>query len=834
MQERYSFPEIESKWQKEWVESKAYRTEENSTKPKYYALAMFPYPSGDLHMGHVRNYSIADVIARYKRMTGHNVLHPIGWDAFGLPAENAAIKNQTPPADWTWKNIANMRRQLQEMGISYDWDREVATCHPGYYKWTQWLFLEFYKHGLVYKKKADVNWCPSCATVLANEQVVDGGCERCDSLVTKKSLEQWFFKITDYAEVLLQDLDKLPGWPEKVKTMQRNWIGRSEGVELKFSLEEGSEKISVYTTRIDTIYGVSYVVLAPEHPLVLELVKGTEYEPDTVAFIEKMKGLNEIARTSTDAEKEGLFTGAYCLNPLSGKKVPIWIANYVLLEYGTGAVMGVPAHDERDFEFATKYNLEIKTVISAPGSSHEEKDQAPKAVYSGEGVMVNSDAFDGLGSEEALEKIADEAERQGIGQRKVNFRLRDWLISRQRYWGAPIPMIYCDSCGIVPVPDEQLPVMLPPDVVFKSGENPLATSSSFIETTCPKCGGAARRETDTMDTFACSSWYFLRYTDPRNDEEVFSKNAVNQWMNVDQYVGGVEHAILHLLYARFFTKGLRDFGYLQADEPFQNLLTQGMVCMNGSKMSKSKGNVVSPGAIIGKYGADTARLFILFAAPPERDLEWSDQGVEGCYRFLNRIWRLVAQYEPLLRKTSGEVSESSNSAGQWADLDAAGKEMRRQTHLAIQRVTTDIGKRYNFNTAISTIMEWVNALYIYKEQPTANPEVGREALERILILLAPIAPHITEELWRELGHTESIHLQAWPEVDEAALVQDEVTVILQVNGKVRERIQVAADISAAELEKLVLAQPKVTEWTDGKTIVKVITVPGKLVNIVVK
>ncbi|SDG21222.1 leucine--tRNA ligase [Desulfosporosinus hippei] len=834
MQERYSFPEIESKWQKEWVESKAYRTEENSTKPKYYALAMFPYPSGDLHMGHVRNYSIADVIARYKRMTGHNVLHPIGWDAFGLPAENAAIKNQTPPADWTWKNIANMRRQLQEMGISYDWDREVATCHPGYYKWTQWLFLEFYKHGLVYKKKADVNWCPSCATVLANEQVVDGGCERCDSLVTKKSLEQWFFKITDYAEVLLQDLDKLPGWPEKVKTMQRNWIGRSEGVELKFPLEERPEKISVYTTRIDTIYGVSYVVLAPEHPLVLELVKGTEYEADTVAFIEKMKGLNEIARTSTDAEKEGLFTGAYCLNPLSGKKVPIWIANYVLLEYGTGAVMGVPAHDERDFEFATKYKLEIKTVISAPGSSPEEKDQAPEAVYSGEGVMVNSDAFDGLGSEEALEKIADEAERQGIGQRKVNFRLRDWLISRQRYWGAPIPMIYCDSCGIVPVPDEQLPVMLPPDVVFKSGENPLATSSSFIETTCPKCGGAARRETDTMDTFACSSWYFLRYTDPRNDEEVFSKGAVNQWMNVDQYVGGVEHAILHLLYARFFTKGLRDFGYLEADEPFQNLLTQGMVCMNGSKMSKSKGNVVSPGAIIGKYGADTARLFILFAAPPERDLEWSDQGVEGCYRFLNRIWRLVAQYEPLLRKTSGAGSESSESTGQWADLDAAGKEMRRQTHLAIQRVTTDIGKRYNFNTAISTIMEWVNALYIYKEQPTANPEVGREALERILILLAPIAPHITEELWRELGHTVSIHLQSWPEVDEAALVQDEVTVILQVNGKVRERIQVAADISAPELEKLVLAQPKVTEWTDGKTIVKVITVPGKLVNIVVK
>ncbi|MCO1600892.1 leucine--tRNA ligase [Desulfosporosinus nitroreducens] len=835
MQERYSFPEIESKWQKEWVDSKAYKTEENSSKPKYYALAMFPYPSGDLHMGHVRNYSIADVIARYKRMTGHNVLHPIGWDAFGLPAENAAIKHQTPPADWTWKNIANMRRQLQEMGISYDWDREMATCHPGYYKWTQWLFLEFHKHGLVYKKKAAVNWCPSCATVLANEQVVDGGCERCDTLVTKKSLEQWFFKITDYADVLLQDLDKLPGWPEKVKTMQRNWIGRSEGVEVNFALEERPEKISVYTTRVDTLFGVSYLVLAPEHPLVLELVSGTDYEADVLAFIEKMKGLNEIARTSTDAEKEGLFIGAHCLNPLSGKKVPIWIANYVLLEYGTGAVMGVPAHDERDFEFAGKYSLEIKTVIVPPGSSPEAKDQPLKAAFTGEGIMVNSDAFDGLGSDEALERIADEAERLGIGQRKVNFRLRDWLISRQRYWGAPIPMIYCDSCGTLPVPEEQLPVMLPPDVVFKAGENPLATSPSFIETTCPKCGGDARRETDTMDTFACSSWYFLRYTDPRNDEEAFSKKAVNQWMNVDQYVGGVEHAILHLLYARFFTKGLRDFGYLEADEPFQNLLTQGMVCMNGSKMSKSKGNVVSPGAIIGKYGADTARLFILFAAPPERDLEWSDQGVEGCYRFLNRIWRLVAQYEPLLKEVQDKkASASSDPTDRWGKLDAVGKEMRRHTHMAIQRVTVDIGKRYNFNTAISTIMEWVNALYIYKEQPTADAAVGREALEGILILLAPIAPHITEELWQELGHTESIHLQPWPIVDEAALVQDEVTVILQVNGKVRERIQVAAEISAADLEKLVLAQPKVAEWTHGKTIVKVITVPGKLVNIVVK
>jgi len=677
-----------------------------------------------------------------------------------------------------------------------------------------------------------VNWCPSCATVLANEQVVDGGCERCDTLVTKKNLEQWFFKITDYADILLEDLDKLPGWPEKVKTMQRNWIGRSEGVEVQFPLEERPEKISVYTTRVDTLYGVSYVVLAPEHPLVLELVGGTVYEADVLAFIEKMNGLNEIARTSTDAEKEGLFIGAYCLNPLSGKKVPIWIANYVLLEYGTGAVMGVPAHDERDFEFATKYDLEIKTVIIPTESLAEAKDLPLEAAYTGDGVMVNSDSFDGLSSDEGWDRIADEAERLGLGQRKVNFRLRDWLISRQRYWGAPIPMVYCKTCGTVPVPEDQLPVLLPSISVFKAGENPLASSNAFIETNCPQCGGPARRETDTMDTFACSSWYFLRYTDPRNTEAAFDKTAVDQWMNVDQYVGGVEHAILHLLYARFFTKALKDFGYLNADEPFQNLLTQGMVCMDGSKMSKSKGNIVSPEAIIGKYGADTARLFILFAAPPERDLEWSDQGVEGCYRFFNRIWRLVAQYEPLIKKSQGEGS--SKQAGEWANLDEVGKKMRRHTHLATQRVTIDLGTRFNFNTAISTIMEWVNALYLYKEQPTADAEVGREAVERILILLAPFAPHITEELWQEIGHSESIHKQPWPDVDEAALVQDEVTVILQVNGKVRDRVQVPTEISTAELEKIVLALPSVSEWTRGKTIVKIVTVPGKLVNIVVK
>ncbi len=827
MQEKYSFSEIEPKWQKRWLEEKAWRAEAHSEKPKFYALAMFPYPSGNLHIGHVRNYSIVDVIARFKRMQGYNVLHPIGWDAFGLPAENAAIKNQSPPAEWTWKNIANMKRQLQSMGISYDWEREVATCHPGYYKWTQWIFLEFYKHGLVYKKKAAVNWCPSCATVLANEQVVDGACERCETPVTKKDLEQWFFKITDYADVLLDDLNKLEGWPEKVKAMQRNWIGRSEGVEAEFGIEGREERIKVYTTRIDTIFGVTYLVLAPEHPLVQELVANSKFEQPVMAFIDKMKGLNEIARTSTDVEKEGLFIGKYCLNPLNGKKIPIWIANYVLVDYGTGAVMGVPAHDERDFAFATKYNLPIPMVILPPGMDAAAKDKPLAAAFTEEGTMVNSGEFDGLDNDTAWDQIADALEKRGLGERKVNFRLRDWLISRQRYWGAAIPMVYCEHCGTVPVPEKDLPVLLPEDVVFKAGENPLTTSESFVHTTCPTCGAPAHRETDTMDTFMCSSWYYLRYTDPRNEEEPFSHEAVDPWMNVDQYVGGVEHAILHLLYSRFFTKALRDFGFLKVDEPFQNLLTQGMVCMDGSKMSKSKGNVVSPEEIINRFGADTARIFILFAAPPERDLEWSEQGVEGCYRFLNRIWRLAAQYEATLKgKKTPPLDPGS--------LDTEGKAMRRQTHLTIQRVTNDVGQRFNFNTAISAIMELVNALYLYKEKPEANPAVVKEALERILVLLAPFAPHITEEIWAGLGHAQSIHAQEWPSLDEAALTQDEITIVLQVNGKVRERIQVPAEISAAELEKKIRTLPKIHEWTQGKEIIKVVTIPGKLVNLVVR
>ncbi|NLP43349.1 MAG: leucine--tRNA ligase [Peptococcaceae bacterium] len=826
MQERYLFNEIEPKWQKRWLEQKVDKTEENPNKQKFYALAMFPYPSGNLHMGHVRNYSIVDVIARFKRMQGFNVLHPIGWDAFGLPAENAAIKNQTPPAEWTWENIANMKRQLQEMGISYDWDREIATCHPDYYKWTQWIFLELFKHGLAYKKKAAVNWCPSCATVLANEQVVEGHCERCDAAVTKKDLEQWFFKITAYSEQLLNDLEKLDGWPEKVKTMQRNWIGRSEGTLATFKVEGTDDPIPVFTTRVDTIYGVSYVVLAPEHPLVAKLVQGTEYEQDVFSFVKKMQGLNELARTSAEVEKEGMFIGHYCINPLSGAKVPIWIANYVLLDYGTGAVMGVPGHDERDFAFASKYNLPIIRVILDPAIPLEDKDLPMTEAYVDDGIMVNSAEFDGLDNRDAWEKMATKLEQLKLGERQVNYRLRDWLISRQRYWGAPIPIIYCEKCGIVPVPEEQLPVKLPGDIVFKTGENPLVSSESFVNTTCPQCGGSAKRETDTMDTFMCSSWYFLRYCDPHNSSEAFARDKVDYWMNVDQYVGGVEHAILHLLYSRFFTKVFRDFGYLQVDEPFQNLLTQGMVCMDGSKMSKSKGNVVSPEEIIQKYGADTARLFIVFAAPPDRDLEWSDQGVEGCYRFLNRVWRLVAQYQ--------STFSQNIPAEEFQDLDAEAKKMRWHTHSTIQKVTNDIATRFNFNTAISSIMELVNALYLYKEKDNVKQAVAREGIEAVLKLLAPFAPHITEELWSEIGHKESIHKQAWPEVDESALIQEEVTIILQVNGKLRDRIQVPVDVSAEELEKLVLSSEKVKNYLEGKTVVKVVKVPKKLVNIVVK
>ncbi|MBZ4653286.1 MAG: leuS [Peptococcaceae bacterium] len=822
MQERYNFSEIEEKWQKKWAGSNMYKVDEDPGKVKYYCLEMFPYPSGNLHMGHVRNYSIGDVVARFKTMRGYNVLHPMGWDAFGLPAENAAIKHGIPPAKWTLDNINNMRRQLKSMGISYDWDREVTTCLPDYYKWTQWLFLQFYKNGLAYKKKAHVNWCPSCATVLANEQVVDGACERCDTVVEKKALEQWFFRITDYAQELLDSLADLPGWPEKVKTMQENWIGRSEGAEIHFTVEKTGEKIPVYTTRQDTVFGVTYLVLAPEHPMVEKLIAGTEYEQPVKSFVESVQQMTEIARTSTETEKEGMFIGAYVINPLNEERVPIWVANYVLLDYGTGAVMGVPAHDERDFAFAKKYNLPIRIVIEPVGQ--ELKLEEMTTAYTDDGIMVNSGEFTGLPNKEGLVRMANHLEERGKGKRKINYRLRDWLISRQRYWGAPIPIIYCEKCGTVPVPDKDLPVYLPLDVEFRpTGESPLNHIPEFLHTTCPECGGPATRETDTMDTFVCSSWYFLRYTDPKNTEEAFGKEKVDYWMNVDQYIGGVEHAILHLLYARFFTKALSNFGLVSAREPFKNLLTQGMVLKDGSKMSKSKGNVVSPEEIIKKFGADTARLFILFAAPPERDLEWSDQGVEGSYRFLNRVWRLVYHYQKELQEIKPQDI-----------LPPEDKDLRRLVHGTIKKVTEDIEQRFNFNTAISAIMELVNGLYQYKERPNQNLSLVKEAIDALLLLLAPFAPHITEELWEAVGHKDSVHKQSWPVYSEEALIADEVEVVLQINGKVRDRLVVPAQLDRAELEKAVLAMDKAKAAIEGKEIVKIITVPGKLVNIVVK
>lgn len=825
MNERYDFASIESKWQTKWAEEKLYQVTEDNTKPKYYCLEMFPYPSGNLHMGHVRNYSIGDVIARFKTMHGYNVLHPIGWDSFGLPAENAAIKHKTPPAKWTTENIANMNRQLHAMGLSYDWDREVTTCLPEYYKWTQWFFLQFYKKGLAYKKGASVNWCPGCQTVLANEQVVDGLCERCDSVVEKKSLEQWFFKITDYADRLLKDLDKLGGWPNKVRVMQENWIGRSEGAILRFNVQETDDQIEVFTTRPDTVFGLSYMVLAPEHPLVEKLIAGTEYEADVRAFIKDVQQMTEVERSSTELEKKGIFIGAHAVNPADGKVVPILVGNYVIYEYGTGAVMGVPAHDERDFLFAKKYNLPITIVVMPEGKELRVEDMTEASKESG--IMVNSGQFNGMKNEDAKKAIVDYLAQQGMGEMKVNFRLRDWLISRQRFWGAPIPIIYCDHCGTVPVPEDQLPVLLPHDVDFKpTGESPLKYMEEFVNTTCPICGRPARRETDTMDTFVCSSWYYLRYTDAHNDNMPFAKDKVDHWMNVDQYIGGVEHAILHLLYARFFTKVLYDMDLISVDEPFQNLLTQGMVLMNGSKMSKSKGNIVSPEAIIGKFGADTARLFILFAAPPERDLEWNDQAVEGCYRFINRVWRFVYDY---VQGTDGKLVDYSSLG----ELSSKDKDLRRLVHTTIKRVTDDAGTRFNFNTAISAIMELVNGLYQYRELPDCNKAVMAEAVDTLILVLAPFIPHVTEELWQAVGHDNSVHKQQWPVVDEQALVADEVTVIVQINGKVRDKIVMPINVDKAEAEKIALSQPKIADMVAGKAIKKVVVVPNKLINIVV-
>lgn len=826
MNERYVPKEIEAKWQKQWAEHSTFKTELNRQRPEYYVLEMFPYPSGNLHMGHVRNYSIGDVIARFKSMQGYNVLHPMGWDSFGMPAENAAIKHGVHPAKWTWENIANMRRQQQELGLSYDWDREVATCHPDYYRWTQWLFLLFVERGLAYKKKAAVNWCNECNTVLANEQVIDGACWRCDSVVVKKELEQWFFKITEYADRLLNDLSELKGWPERVKTMQENWIGRSEGAEFSFAVADSQEKIAVYTTRHDTVFGVSYVVLAPEHKLVEKLIAGKENAEVIRQFVDRVRNMSEISRTSSEFEKEGIFTGAYAVNPFTGQEVPIWVANYVLVEYGTGAVMGVPAHDERDWQFANKYNLAKKLVVQPEGQ--ELRLETMTGAYDGDGVMINSGQFSGMKNEAGKVAIAKWLEDQGFGKRHVNYRLRDWLVSRQRYWGAPIPLINCAACGTVPVPKEQLPVLLPENVDFSTGAvSPLAKVEEFVNCTCPKCGGPAKRETDTMDTFICSSWYYMRYTDPKNTTAPFDSSKADYWAPVDQYIGGIEHAILHLLYSRFFTKVLKDAGLVNVNEPFKNLLTQGMVIKDGAKMSKSKGNVVSPEEIISKYGADTARLFILFAAPPERDLEWNDQAVEGSYRFLGRLWRIIDHYAAFM---AGEESQYDSST-----LSKDERNLKRVLHTTIKKVTEDIGDRFNFNTAISSIMELVNAMYAAKDQNISlNPVLVREMVSSVLCLLAPFAPHITEELWNETIGQGSVHKRVWPVFDENAIQLEEVEIVVQINGKVREKIVVSALLNAKELEEKVLIQEKVQALLTGKEVVKVIAVPRKLVNIVVR
>ena len=826
VEERYNFHQIEEQARKRWAEGEVYRVPDFSERPKYYCLEMFPYPSGKLHMGHVRNYAIGDVVARFKTMRGYDVLHPMGWDAFGLPAENAAIKHGVPPAEWTWNNIAAMREQLKLLGVSYDWSREVATCHPGYYRWTQWLFLLFYKHGLAYKRKAPVNWCPSCATVLANEQVVAGECERCKTEVQRKELEQWFFKITDYADRLLQDLNKLPGWPDKVKMMQENWIGRSSGGEIEFPIVGREDQITVFTTRPDTLFGVTYMVLAPEHPLVPSLTSPERW-PEVEQFIQRARSLSELDRTVGEAEKEGLLLGSYCLNPLTGEEVPIMIANYVLLEYGTGCVMGVPAHDQRDFEFARKYHLPIRVVIQPKGEALDSDTMAE--AYPGEGYLVNSGSFNGLKKREAIPAINAYLNEQGLGRAKVAYRLRDWLISRQRYWGAPIPIVYCDHCGAVPVPDEDLPVLLPENVSFKpTGQSPLVEAPEFVHTKCPSCGGAARRETDTMDTFMCSSWYYFRYTSPRNENGPWDLDKVDRWMAVDQYIGGVEHAILHLMYSRFFTKVLFDLKLTKVEEPFTNLLTQGMVLKDGTKMSKSKGNVVSPEEILNRYGADTTRLFVLFAAPPERDLEWSDQGVEGCFRFLTRVWRLVT---PL----AGTVAKAPTVAPE--GLVGVNREMRRLTHLTIKKVTEDVETRFNFNTAISAIMEMVNGMYHYSArvaEPDQEPAVRREAVENLIRLLAPFAPFMADELWGRTGHTGSVHKEAWPEYRPDLLVEDQATVVVQVNGKVRDRIVVSAQASDEAVKQMAMEQSRVQSLLEGKTVVKVVVVPKKLVNIVVK
>ena len=829
--QKYDFKAIEAKWQQHWQEEKSYKVSEDANQEKYYLLEMFPYPSGRIHMGHVRNYSIGDVIARYKRMRGFNVLHPMGWDAFGLPAENAALKHGVHPAQWTYENINYMREQLKAMGLSYDWDREIATCHPEYYRWEQQVFLQLLEKGLVYRKKTTVNWCDDCATVLAREQVIDGCCWRCDQQVVPKNMYGWFLKITDYADELLEDLDQLSGWPEKVVTMQRNWIGKSQGLACDFQVEDEEEKVTIFTTRPDTIYGVTFMSLAVEHPLVDRLIAGTEHEQPVREFIEQTLVEKQRMAMDQEPEKHGVFTGKYCINPFNGDRVPIYVANFVLIEYGTGAVMAVPAHDQRDFEFARKYELPVCPVVQP-----EEKldNNSMEAAWEGDGILADSAEFSGLTSAEAKKAIIDHAEQKGFGKQHITYRLRDWGVSRQRYWGTPIPIIHCDACGAVPVPEDQLPVFLPGSQPPYGSHAPLHQQEAFYTVTCPKCGQAAKRETDTMDTFMESSWYFGRYTSPRADAPI-DKEAAKYWLAVDQYIGGVEHAILHLLYARFFTKLLRDLGYLSIDEPFSNLLTQGMVIKDGAKMSKSKGNVVDPHDLITRYGADTVRLFSLFAAPPERDLEWNAQGVEGSFRFLNRVFRLIHSQKENCFAASTEETGGTVSI-QVDKLSQTDRQLHRKTHQTIQRVTGSIETNFHFNTAISGVMELVNQIAAAAGDGAKQPvgqAVLRGALQTVLVLLFPMVPHFCQELWELTGHNEPLDHRLWPEHDPEAVKEDELTIVVQVNGKVRARLQVAADIGEEDIKQKALGDERVTSFIGDKAVKKIIVVKGKLVNIVI-
>ncbi|MCF7817710.1 MAG: leucine--tRNA ligase [Kiritimatiellales bacterium] len=841
MQENYPFGDIETKWQNFWDENGDFKTDLAAAKNPYYCLMMFPYPSGKLHVGHGRNYIIGDAVARYKKMQGFDVLTPMGWDSFGLPAENAAIKTGTPPAEYTLANIAAMKEQLRAWGCMYDWEKEVTSCLPEYYKWTQWLFLQFYKKGLAYKKNSNVNWCPSCATVLANEQVVDGCCERCDSEVDQKAMDQWFFKITDYAQRLLDDLDTLDGWPTRVKTMQKNWIGRSEGAEIDFPIVpradgagDNVDKIACYTTRVDTIYGCTYMALAPEHPELKNLVKGMPQEAEVLEFIKESSKLTNLDREADEVEKEGRFTGRYLVNPYNGEQIELWVGNYVLM-YGTGAVMAVPAHDTRDFAFARKYNLPIKLSIQNPEGSLVLAEM--KDAYTEDGTCVDSGDFSGVDNREAIKQMTALAEEKGFGTGKINFRLRDWLISRQRYWGAPIPMVYCPSCGVVPEKEENLPILLPTDVEFKAeGESPLKGSATFMNCACPQCGGAATRESDTMDTFVDSSWYFLRYLSARDASQAINTEICNKWMPVDQYIGGIEHAILHLLYARFFTKAIKDLGLIGFDEPFKHLFTQGMICKKGPdgnlyKMSKSKGNVVSPEELLKQYGADTVRLYTLFIGPPEKEAEWQDTGVEGASRFLKRIWRRVAENHAILCGADIPVCPPDVET-----MEAPERDLYRKTNETIQQITRGLDGAFTFNTAIAAIMELMNAIDALKISADSSDSakiVFRDAIVNVVLLISPFAPHIAEELWVELGHAPGVMNADWPVVNEAALKRDELDMAVQVNGKVRDQIKVPASASQTEIEAIAMASEKIQTWLEGKTVRKVIVVPGRLVNIAV-